>query len=397
MALRSVYIVAAKRTPFGAFGGSLKDMTATDLGVHASKAALAESKVPLDQVNTVNFGNVQQTSNDAAYLSRHVGLRAGLPIPVPALTVNRLCGSGFQAVINSMQEIQLGVAEISLAGGTESMSQAPYAVRGVRFGAPLGANIPFEDTLTAGLVDSYAKTPMGITAENLAVKYNVTREESDKFGLRSQTLFAQAHKHGVFHAEIVPIEVKTKKGMHMMDKDEGPRETSLETLAKLKPTFKKDGVVTAGTASGITDGAAALVLASEKAIKQFNLKPLARIVSYQYSGVDPTIMGIGPCPAIRGALQKASMSLDKMDLIEVNEAFAPQVIAVARELGLDIERLNKNGGAISIGHPLGASGARITSHLTHDLIRTKGKYAIGSACIGGGQGIAIILENVHSH
>lgn len=395
MALRSVFIVAAKRTPFGGFGGSLKDLTATDLGVHAAKAALAESKAPLDHIQTVNFGNVQQTSSDAAYLARHIGLRAGLPIPVPALTVNRLCGSGFQAVINSMQEIQLGLAEISLAGGTESMSQAPYVVRGTRFGAPLGANIPFEDTLWAGLIDSYLKLPMGITAENLATKYNVTREESDNFGLRSQHLYAQAYKAGVFHAEIAPIEVKTKKGPHMLHKDEGPRETLLESLTKLKPTFKKDGVVTAGTASGITDGAAALVLASEQAIKQFNLKPLARIVSYHYAGVDPSIMGIGPCPAVQGALQKVHLSLDKMDLIEVNEAFAPQVIAVARELKLDIERLNKNGGAISIGHPLGASGARITTHLTHDLIRTKGKYAVGSACIGGGQGIAIVLENVH--
>eukprot|EP00160_Parvularia_atlantis_P004187 Unigene1351_Nuclearia_a/m.4294 Unigene1351_Nuclearia_a/g.4294 ORF Unigene1351_Nuclearia_a/g.4294 Unigene1351_Nuclearia_a/m.4294 type:complete len:395 (-) Unigene1351_Nuclearia_a:47-1231(-) len=394
--MRAVYIVAAKRTPFGAFGGSLKDHSATDLAVHAAKAALAESKAPLDAFDTVNFGNVQQTSNDAAYLARHVGLRAGLPVPVPALTVNRLCGSGFQAVINSMQEIQLGLAELSLAGGTESMSQAPYVVRGTRFGAPLGANIPFEDSLWAGLYDTYPKLPMGMTAENLAAKYNVTREESDKFGLRSQTRYAQAHKAGVFRAEIAPMEVKMKKGPVTLDKDEGPRETSLEALQKLKPTFKKDGVVTAGSASGITDGAAALVLASEDAVKKYGLKPLARIVSYHYAGVDPSIMGIGPCPAVQGALKKASLSLDKMDLLEVNEAFAPQVIAVARELKIDVERLNKNGGAISLGHPLGASGARITSHLTHDLIRTKGKYAVGSACIGGGQGIAIVLENVHA-
>ena len=286
--------------------------------MHAAKATLAAAHVDPKIVDAAVFGNVAQTSSDAAYLARHVALRSGLPIHAAALTVNRLCGSGMQAVISGLQDIVMGDAEIVLVGGTESMSQAPYAVRNIRFGTSLGTNPPFEDTLWAALTDSYAKVPMGITAENLAERYKLSRQEVDAYALRSQQGWAAAEKAGVFKTEIAPIEVKTKKGHVHLGSDEGPRpETTLEALAKLKPVFKKDGVVTAGTASGITDGAAALLIASADAVKKHNLKPLAEIISYCNVGVEPTIMGIGPVPAIQGALKKANLTLNDIDLIEV--------------------------------------------------------------------------------
>lgn len=388
-----VFIVAAKRTPFGTYGGALKDHTATDLAEHAAKAALAAGRVAPELVNSVIMGNVIQSSPDAPYIARHVGLRCGVPIPVPAFTVNRLCGSGFQSIINGAHEICLRESEVVLCGGSESMSQAPYSLRNVRFGVKLGVDLKLEDGLWAGLTDLHVNTSMGITAENLAEKYEITREDCDKYAYQTQQKWKAAHEGGYYTAEIAPIEVKTKKGKVLMTHDEHPRpETTLEQMAKLPPAFKKQGTVTAANASGISDGAAALVISSEDALKEHKLTPLARIVAYHAIGCDPSIMGIGPVPAITEALKKAGLTLNDMDLVEVNEAFAPQYLAVAKALGLDPEKSNVNSGAIAIGHPLGASGARITTHLVHELRRRGGKYAIGSACIGGGQGIAIIIE-----
>ncbi|KAJ3136361.1 3-ketoacyl-CoA thiolase, mitochondrial [Physocladia obscura] len=391
---KKIFIVSAKRTPFGGFNGKLAHLTASELGGIASKAAIAElpAGTPID---SINYGNVLQTSRDAAYLSRHIGHRAGLPVTVPANTINRLCGSGFQAIINGAQDIFSGDAEISLVGGTENMSQAPYALRGVRTGTRYGVDQPLEDTLAHGLVDQYpVKTPMGITAENLAKKFNITRADADAFALISQQRWAEAQKKGRFAAEIVPIEIKTKKGVESFAFDEHPRpQTTIDSLKKLPSVFiKETGTVTAGNASGISDGAASLIIASEEAVKRYGLKPLAEVLSWNFVGVDPTIMGIGPVPAIREALKKAKLTLKDMSLVEVNEAFATQFLAVEKELGFDRAITNSNGGAIALGHPLGASGARIIGHLVHELQRTNGKYAIGSACIGGGQGIALVIE-----
>lgn len=392
---RDVYIVAAKRTAFGTFGGALKGLTATDLGVEAAKAALAQAGLSGDQIDHTIFGNVQQTSADAIYHARHVGLRAGVPKERPALTVNRLCGSGFQAVISGAEQILLGDAEVTLTGGAENMSQAPHVVYNARWGLKFGKSPELEDSLWSALTDSYCGCPMAITAENLAEKYDITRADADAYGLRSQQAWAAAQEAGKFADEIAPVEVKTRKGKVAFEVDEHARpEASLEKMGKLAPVFKKDGTVTAGNASGICDGAAALVVASKEAVDQHGLTPLARIVQWGVAGVDPNLMGIGPAPAIRSALDRAGLTLDDMDLVEVNEAFAPQYIAVERELGLDRDKTNVNGGAIALGHPLAASGARITGHLVYELQRRQGRYAVGSACIGGGQGIAIVLERV---
>ena len=392
---RPIYIVAAKRTPFGTFGGKLKDLSAIELGVIAAKAALTAGGVDPQAVDHVVVGNVSQTSADALYMARHIGLEAGVPIPVPALTVNRLCGSGFQAVVSGAHEILVGDAEIALVGGTENMSQAPFAARDVRWGVRFGKEPKLEDTLWSSLHDPHAGCAMAITAENLAEKYGITRDDADTYALRSQQTWAEAARQGYFNAEIAPIELKTRKGPQTMDTDEHPRpDTSAEGLAKLPTVFKKDGVVTAGNASGISDGAAALVLATEDAVKKHGLSPLARLVQWHVAGVEPTLMGIGPVPAIKGALDRAGAKLGDVDLIEINEAFAPQYLACERELELDRNKVNVNGGAIALGHPLGASGARITAHLVHELRRRGGKLAVGSACIGGGQGIAVVIESV---
>uniref|UniRef100_A0A8C4V0T3 Acetyl-CoA acyltransferase 2 n=1 Tax=Falco tinnunculus TaxID=100819 RepID=A0A8C4V0T3_FALTI len=389
-----VFIVAAKRTPFGSYGGLLKDFTATDLTEHAARAALAAGKVSPEIIDSVVVGSVMQSSADAIYIARHVGLRVGVPVPVPALTVNRLCGSGFQSIASGCQEICLNESEVVLCGGAESMSQAPYAVRNIRFGTRLGAELKLEDTLWAALTDTYVKIPMAITAENLAAKYNITREDCDRYAFKTQQRCKAAHDAGYFNAEMAPIEVKTKKGKESMQKDKQPKpQTSLEQLAKLPSVFKKDGTVTAGNASGVCDGAGAVIIASESALKKHSLTPLARVVAYHSSGCDPSIMGIGPVPAITEVLKKAGLTLKDMDLVEVNEAFAPQYLAVEKVLGLDPEKTNVNGGAIAMGHPLGASGSRITAHLVHELRHCGGKYAVGSTCIGGGQGIAVIIEN----
>jgi acetyl-CoA C-acetyltransferase/acetyl-CoA acyltransferase 2 len=392
---KSIVIVGAKRTAFGTMQGALKSLSANDLAVHAAKAALAQSGVAADAIGHVVIGNVMQTSPDAIYCARHVGLRAGLPITTPALTVNRLCGSGFQAVINGAEQLLLGEADAVLVGGTENMTQAPHVLRGGREGWAFGKAPQVEDSLWSALTDSYVKTPMAVTAENLAEKYGISRQDCDAYALTSQQRWAAANEKGCFKDEIAPIELQQKKATVQFTTDEHPRpQTTMEALAKLAPVFKKDGVVTAGNASGICDGAACLVLTTEDYAKVKGLKPLARLVQWGAAGVDPSIMGIGPAPAIKNALSRAGLEQKDVDLFEVNEAFAPQYLAVEKELGLPRDKTNVNGGAIALGHPLGASGARITTHLVYELARRNGRYAVGSACIGGGQGLAVVLERV---
>lgn len=391
---KDIYILSAKRTAFGAFGGSLKKHTATDLGVAAADAALAQAGVNKEHVDHVFFGNVLQTSADAIYLARHVGLRVGLPQAVPALTLNRLCGSGFEAVVCGAKEILTGGAELALVGGAESMSQAPHIVRGARWGLPLGKS-GMEDSLWTCLTDSYTGLPMAMTAEKLAEQYEISQDEVDAYSVESQKRFAAAQESGVFDAELCSVDVKSRRETVQFIKDEHNRpQTNLEGLSKLPKIFKKDGVIHAAAASGICDGAAALVLASGDYVKQHDLQPLAKLTGWGISGCDPTIMGIGPVPAMKAALAMTESSLDDYQLLEVNEAFAPQVLAVQKELGLSLDNLNVNGGALAVGHPLAASGARITAHLVHELKRRGDKHAMGSACIGGGQGIAVTIEAV---
>lgn len=387
-----IVFVAAKRTPFGAFNGKLKSLSATDLAVEASKATLASANVSAEAIDHVIFGNVLQTSNDAIYLARHVGLRSGLPQKVPAVTVNRLCGSGFEAVVLGAKELKLGEAQAVLVGGTESMSQAPHIVRGMRDGASFGRPPELEDSLWSCLTDSYTGFPMGITAENLAQQYEISREDCDQYALRSQEAWVAADVRGAFKAELCSVEIKGRRGSTIVDQDEHPRASSLDGLAKLRPAFKKDGVVTGGNASGICDGASAMVLSTRAFAESQSWPILGKLISYGVSGCDPTIMGIGPVPATKIALARAQMELSEMNLVEVNEAFAPQYIAVEKALGLNRDITNVNGGAISLGHPLGASGARITAHLLYSLAERGEQYALGSACIGGGQGIAVIVE-----
>ncbi|XP_013410677.1 3-ketoacyl-CoA thiolase, mitochondrial [Lingula anatina] len=394
MASRAVFIVAAKRTAFGTFGGKLKNKTATDLCEIAAAGALHAGNVHAEAVDSVIVGNVCASAADGAYISRHVGTRIGVPISSPALTVNRLCGSGFQAIINGAHEILLNESQVVLCGGSENMSQAPYALRNMRFGTQLGVDYKLEDTLWGTLTDWQIKTPMGMTAENLADRHGITRAECDAVALRSQLRWAEAAELRKFDDEIVPVRLEGKKGEELFERDEHPRQTTMQALEKLPPVFKKGGTVTAGNASGICDGAAAVVLASEEAVKTHNLTPLARLAGYHVSGCDPHIMGIGPVPAIEGLLKKTGMKLADMGLIEVNEAFAAQYLAVERELGLHVDITNVNGGAIALGHPVGASGTRITTHLVYEMRRRKTKHSIGSACIGGGQGIALLLEGV---
>src|SRR5689334_20296601 len=389
-----VFILGGKRTPMGEYVGALKDISAIDLGATAAKAALETTGVAPEQVDHAIFGNALQTSGDAIYGARHVALKAGVPYDRPALTVNRLCGSGIQSIVSGAQMIMLGEANTALVGGMESMSQAPHVIRGARSGFGLGQG-QLEDSLMVALLDTYCNTPMAGTAENLARKFEISREEQDKYALRSQQEANRAKDAGVFAEEIVPVEVKTRKGSTLVTDDDHPRpETTLEGLAKLKPAFAKDGFVTAGNASGIVDGAAALVIAGEEFVKQKDLKPMGRIVSWAYAGVEPEIMGIGPVPATRMALERAGLSLNDMDFIEVNEAFAAQYLAVERELGLDRSRTNVNGGAIALGHPLGATGTRLVLTVLHELHRRGKRYGLATACIGGGQGIAMIVERV---
>jgi acetyl-CoA acyltransferase 2 len=388
-----IVVLAGARTPFGNLGGALSDLTATDLAVAAADAAIERSGVSRDAIDEVVFGNVIQSSADAIYLARHVGLRTGVPVGVPALVVNRLCGSGLQAILSAAQSIALGSARYALAGGTENMSQAPHVVRGARKGFHLGQNVEFEDSLWTALTDSYGNTPMAITAENLAKKYAVRREECDEFALASQERALAAQSNGYFAEEIVPVDVPGPKGTRVrVERDEGPRQgLTMEKLGKLPARFVKDGVVTPGNASGITDGAAAVVLTTRKRAQSDGLPWLGRLVSASVVGVDPAIMGIGPAFSIPKALEGAGVSAGDLAVMEINEAFAPQVIACLREMANDGAKLNPHGGAIALGHPLGASGARLALTTLHDLRERGGGYGIASACIGGGQGIAALF------
>lgn len=395
--MNSVVFLSATRTPFGSFGGSLKDLSAVDLGTIASKSAIEKAGVAPSEIDQAVFGSVLFGAPDTAYLSRHIALRAGCPISTPALTVNRLCGSGFQAIVSGAQEILLGDAQLCLVGGTESMSQAPHVARDLRWGLGLGATPPLVDSLSEGLRDNFCDMTMGDTAEKLGAQYGIDREQSDEFALRSQLSAAKAAKSGLFKNEITPVPYYNKKSRseELLTHDEHMRPSStMEGLARLKPVFKKDGLVTAGNASGIGDGAASLLISSDSFAAKRGIRPLGRLISWGISGVDPSIMGIGPVPATHMALEKADMTLDEIDLIEVNEAFSAQTLAVAQELKIPLEKLNVEGGAIALSHPLGTSGARITTHLLH-MLRHKGlRYGLGTACIGGGQGIAIIIESL---
>ncbi|HEX8616137.1 MAG TPA: acetyl-CoA C-acetyltransferase [Thermoanaerobaculia bacterium] len=390
--MKDIVIVDGARTPMAEYNGHFTDISAIDLAVFAAKEALSRSGFSAEEMDHVIVGNALQTSGDAIYGARHVGLKAGVPNHVPALTVNRLCGSGIQSVISAAEQIELGEATTVLAGGMENMSQAPHVIRGARKGFKLGqANI--EDSLMVALLDTHAGLYMAQTSDKLAQKHNISREEQDEYALRSQTCAADAVKNGRLKEEIVPVPVG-RKGELITEDDHIRADTTLEGLAKLRPAFAKDGFVTAGNASGIVDGAAMLVVTTAENAK--DKKPLGRVVSWGIAGCDPEIMGIGPVPATQIALKKAGMKLDDIDLIEINEAFAGQILAVAKELGINKEKLNVNGGAIALGHPLGASGTRLLLTVLYELRRRKQKYGLASACIGGGQGIAMIVENIAS-
>jgi acetyl-CoA acetyltransferase family protein len=389
-----IFILGGARTPMAEYAGKLKDFSALELGAIAARAAMERTGVKPQHVDHVVFGNVLQTSSDAVYGARHVGLKAAVPVDVPALTVNRLCGSGIQAAVNGGQMILLGEADIVLTGGMESMSQAPHVIRGLRSGLHLGQG-QLEDTLWSALLDTHCGCTMAGTAENCAAKYNVSREAQDCYAIRSQQLADKAWKEGRLTEEVVPIEIRSRKGVDVFTQDDHLRpDSTMEALAKLPPAFSKNGCVTAGNASGIVDGGAALLLASAKGAKEYGLKPLAKLTHWAYVGVEPTLMGMGPAPATRKVLEKAGMSLKDIDLIEVNEAFAAQYLAVEKELGLDRDRVNVNGGAIALGHPLGMTGTRLLLTLTLELRRRGLKRGLATACIGGGQGIAAIVETI---
>jgi acetyl-CoA acetyltransferase family protein len=389
-----VFIIGGARTPMTDYVGALKDVSALELGAIAARGAFARTGVKPEWIDHVVVGNVMQTSSDAVYGARHIALKAGVPVEVPALTVNRLCGSGIQAAVSGAQLIQLGEASLVLTGGTESMSQAPHVIRGLRSGLKLGQGA-LEDSLWEALVDSYCGCSMAMTAENCAGKFGITREDQDCFALRSQQLADRAWTEGRLREEIVPVEIKTRKGMQIIDRDDHMRpETSLDVLSKLPPAFKKDGTVTAGNASGIVDGGAALILASREAIDRRELQPLGRLVDWAVVGVEPSLMGMGPAPATRKVLERTGLSLNDIDLIEVNEAFAGQYLAVEKDLALDRDRVNVNGGAIALGHPLGATGTRLLLTLLLELGRRGKRRGLAAACIGGGQGIAAIVEIV---
>jgi acetyl-CoA acetyltransferase family protein len=387
-----IVIVAGARTPMARYTGSFSDVSAIELGAHASRAAIQRSGLDPGEIDHAIFGNVMQTSADAIYGARHVALKAGLKVETPAVTVNRLCGSGIEAVTQAAQRLLLGEANFVLAGGMENMTQAPFVIRGARTGLKLGGGA-LEDFLFVGLTDTYCGMPMALTAEKLAEQTGITRKDSDAYALRSQQAAEAAYRAGYYKEEIEPVEVKQgKKTIVVRDDDHRRPETTMETLEKLPPSFKKDGMVTAGNASGIVDGAAAVIVTREKTARDHGLKPIGRIVSWAVAGVDPSIMGIGPVPASRKALAVAGLKIDQMDRVEVNEAFASQYLAVEKELGLNRDKTNVNGGAIALGHPLGATGTRLLITLLNELRRKGLRYGLATACIGGGQGIGMIVE-----
>ncbi|WP_233095818.1 thiolase family protein [Alicyclobacillus sp. SO9] len=389
-----VYLLEGARTPFGTLGGSLSTQTATQLGSIASLEALNRAGVDGTDIDNVVFGSVIQSFNGAAYLARHVALTAGVPQEIPALTVNRLCGSGLQSVVTAAKDIQTGDSDIALTGGAESMSLTPYLLRKARFGMRMGDTTAV-DMLDEILTDSYTGLPMGVTAENLAKQYEISRDDQDAFAVLSHKRAAEARSSGRFAQEIAPVSVKTRKGETIVSEDEHIREdSSVEKLAKLRPVFQADGTVTAGNASGINDGAAALVIASDTVVRVKQLKPMARIVSHAVVGVDPAYMGIGPVPAVKAALNKANLRIKDIDLWEINEAFAAQYLSVERELELPRDRTNVHGGAVALGHPVGASGARLLLTLAYELRLRNQRYGVASLCIGGGQGIAMVIEAV---
>jgi acetyl-CoA acetyltransferase family protein len=389
---KDIFILGGARTPMAEYVGALKDFSALDLGGIAARAALERTRVRPEWVDHAVFGNVLQTSADAVYGARHVALKAGLPVEVPALTVNRLCGSGIQAAVSGAQMILLGEADIVLTGGVESMSQAPHVIRGARSGLRLGQG-KLEDSLWEALLDTHCGCTMAVTAENCAAKYGVSREEQDCYALRSQELADRAWKDGRLAEEVVPVEIRTRKGTQLFAQDDHMRpDTTLEGLAKLPAAFSKNGCVTAGNASGIVDGGAALILASKQAVDARGLTPLGRLTAWASVGVEPALMGMGPVPATRKVLDRARLTLDDIDLIEVNEAFAAQYLSVEKELGLDRRKVNVNGGAIALGHPLGMTGTRLLLTLLLELRRRNARRGLATACIGGGQGIAAIIE-----
>jgi acetyl-CoA acyltransferase 2 len=389
-----VVILAGARTPFARYNGEFANTSAIELGAAASREAVRRAGVDPNEFDHSIFGNVQQTSSDALYGARHVALKAGLKIETPAVTVNRLCGSGMESISQAAQRILLGEANLVLAGGMENMTQAPHVIRGARTGFRLGEG-KLEDSLMTALLDTYCGCNMSDTAENVAAEYGITRQHADEYALRSQQLAEAAFRAGYMKEEIVPVEVKQGKKSKVVSEDNHRRpETTVETLAALPPAFRKDGVVTAGNASGIVDGAAAVVVTREKTAKERGWKPLGRIVSWAAVGVEPRIMGIGPVPATQKALRLAGLKLDQIDLIEVNEAFAAQYLAVEKGLGLNRDKSNVNGGAIALGHPLGASGTRLVLTLLLELRRRGARFGLSSACIGGGQGIAMIVESM---
>jgi acetyl-CoA acetyltransferase family protein len=392
IAKREIVILSGVRTAFGTLSGALKRMTATELAIPTATAALERGGVSPDDIDHVIYGNVLQTANDAIYLARHVGLRAGVPQQVPALTLNRLCGSGFQAIISGAEQILTGQANAVLVGGSESMSQAPHVTHGLRDPQRFGKPPKMVDLLWECLTDSYTGAPMAMTAEKLGEKHGLTRDDVDEYAASSQARWQAANEQGLFTDEIIPLTLKSRKGEVVFDTDEHPRSSTKEQLNKLRAVFKTDGLVTAGNASGICDGAGSLVLADARWAESRGLSPLAKLTGWGISGCDPTVMGIGPVPASRKAFEMTRLGLDDMALVEVNEAFSSQYLAVERELGLDRSITNVNGGAIALGHPLAASGARITATIIHELRRRKEKYGLASACIGGGQGIAVIVE-----
>ncbi len=389
-----LYILGGARTPFGTYGGSLKDVDAVTLGAIAAKGALERAGVPAEAIDFSVVGGVLPSAPDFAYLARHVALNAGLPVEADSLTVNRLCGSGLQAVVSAAQSLILGDGEVALVGGSENMSQAPYALRNSRWGIKSGPP-QLDDTLQSTLTDLGCGLGMGMTAENLAREYAISREEQDVFSALSHSRAHQSREAGVFKEEIVPVPITVRGKTVLVDTDEHIRpDTTPDTLSRLKPVFLENGTVTAGNASGINDGAAMLVVATGDFVRTHGLKPWARIVSYAVAGVDPKIMGIGPVPASQKALERAGLDIEEVERVEINEAFAAQYLSVEKALGLNRERTNVHGGAIALGHPVGASGARLLLTLIHELRRSAVHYGLASLCIGGGQGIAMVIETV---